>query len=253
MSRSAEPDGSATSRSAGPDESALSRPAGPDQSALSRSAGSDGSAAWLLDRVRALARGGGRVLIGIAGCPGAGKSTLAGWLAGALTDAGLPAVWVPMDGYHLADVELERLGRRGRKGAVDTFDGHGYLALLRRLRAETGDVVYAPSFDREIEQPIAGAIPVPPRARVVVSEGNYLLLPGEPWRRVKEAMTEVWYADLDDRIRLERLTTRHVRFGKTPDEAVRWVAEVDEPNAAAIRATRDAADLLVDFDRLGIS
>ncbi len=240
MSRAAEPDGSSVSRSAGSDGSALSPAAGPDASAL-------------LDRVRALARGGERVLIGIAGCPGAGKSTLAGWLAGALTETGLPAVWVPMDGFHLADVELERLGRRGRKGAVDTFDGHGYLALLHRLRAEKSDVVYAPSFDREIEQPIAGAIPVPPQARVVVSEGNYLLLPGEPWRRVKGAMTEVWYTDLDDRIRLERLTGRHVRFGKTPDEAVRWVAEVDEPNAAAIRATRDAADLLVDFDRLGVS
>ncbi|MFC7583808.1 hypothetical protein ACFQYP_08615 [Nonomuraea antimicrobica] len=98
----------------------------------------------LVERVRRLADGGGRVLVGIAGCPGAGKSTLAGRLAGALTAAGLPAVWVPMDGFHLADVELERLGRLSRKGAADTFDAHGYLALLRRLRAETADTVYAP-------------------------------------------------------------------------------------------------------------
>ncbi|MFC5832671.1 nucleoside/nucleotide kinase family protein [Nonomuraea insulae] len=206
--------------------------------------------ARLLDRVRDLAAGGDRVLIGIAGCPGAGKSTLAGWLAGALTTAGLPAVWVPMDGFHLADVALERLGRLGRKGAIDTFDGHGYLALLRRLRSETANVVYAPSFDRDIEQPLAGAIAVPARARVIVSEGNYLLSGEEPWLGVRAAMTEVWYADLDDRVRLDRLTRRHVQFGKTPDEAVRWVAEVDEPNAAAIRATRGAADLMVDIDAL---
>lgn len=206
--------------------------------------------ARLLDRVRDLAAGGDRVLIGIAGCPGAGKSTLAGWLAGALTAAGLPAVWVPMDGFHLADVALERLGRLGRKGAIDTFDGHGYLALLRRLRSETANVVYAPSFDRDIEQPLAGAIAVPAQARVIVSEGNYLLSGEEPWRGVRAAMTEVWYADLDDRVRLDRLTRRHVQFGKTPDEAVRWVAEVDEPNAAAIRATRGSADLMVDIDAL---
>ncbi|MGW0803501.1 nucleoside/nucleotide kinase family protein [Nonomuraea sp. NPDC002799] len=204
----------------------------------------------LVERVRGLASGGDRVVLGIAGCPGAGKSTLASWLVGRLTSAGLPAVWVPMDGFHLADVELERLGRRGRKGAADTFDAHGYLALLRRIRAETSNVVYAPSFDREIEQPIAGAIPVLPQVRVAVSEGNYLLMGEEPWRRVRAAMTEVWYADLDDRVRLDRLVKRHVRFGKAPEEAARWVAEVDEPNAAAIRATREHADLLVDLNAL---
>ncbi|MEU6711284.1 nucleoside/nucleotide kinase family protein [Nonomuraea sp. NPDC046802] len=206
----------------------------------------------LLQRVRGLAATGERVVVGIAGCPGAGKSTLAGWLVERLSTAGLPAVWVPMDGFHLADVALERLGRLGRKGAIDTFDAHGYLALLRRLRAETDTVVYAPSFDREIEQPIAGAIAVPPVARVVVSEGNYLLAADEPWRQVRQAMTEVWYAEVDDRVRLERLTRRHVEFGKSPDQAARWVAEVDEPNAVAIRATRACADLLVDLDRLPV-
>ncbi|MEV0230974.1 nucleoside/nucleotide kinase family protein [Nonomuraea sp. NPDC050786] len=204
----------------------------------------------LLQRVHGLAASGERVVVGIAGCPGAGKSTLAGRLAERLTASGLPAVWVPMDGFHLADVELERLGRLRRKGAMDTFDAHGYLALLRRVRAETAAVVYAPSFDREIEQPIAGAIPVPPAARVVVSEGNYLLADADPWRQVRAAMTEVWYVEIDDRVRLDRLTQRHIRFGKSPDQAVRWVAEVDEPNAVAIRATRESADLLVDLDAL---
>ncbi|MFB9471942.1 nucleoside/nucleotide kinase family protein [Nonomuraea salmonea] len=207
----------------------------------------------LVERVRGLCGGGERVIVGIAGCPGAGKSTLARWLAGALTGAGLPAVHVPMDGYHLADVELDRLGRRARKGAIDTFDAHGYLALLRRARTEAGSIVYAPSFDRDIEQPVAGAIPVLPGTRVVVSEGNYLLSRTDPWPAVRAAMTEVWYADLDDRVRLDRLTRRHVEFGKTPDEAARWVASVDEPNAAAIRATRHLADLHIDIDALTLS
>ncbi|MCK2212849.1 nucleoside/nucleotide kinase family protein [Actinomadura sp. ATCC 31491] len=208
----------------------------------------------LVARVRdLLPADGGRVVLGIAGCPGAGKSTLAGWLAARLTAAGLPAVQVPMDGFHLADVELRRLGRLGRKGAIDTFDGHGYLALLRRLRADTGATVYAPSFDRDLEQPIAGAIPVPPAARVVVTEGNYLLIPRDPWRQVRSALTEVWYADLDDRLRLDRLTRRHVRHGKAPEQAARWVAEVDEPNAAAIRATRDTADLVLDVEALPLA
>lgn len=206
----------------------------------------------LLERVRGLAAAGERVVIGIAGCPGAGKSTLADWLADRLTRSGLPAVRVPMDGFHLADVELRRLGRLTRKGAMDTFDAYGYLALLRRIRTETTAVVYAPSFDREIEQPIAGAIPVPPAARVVVSEGNYLLAADEPWPRIRAVMTEVWYVDLDDRVRLDRLTRRHIRFGKSPDQAARWVAEVDEPNAAVIRATRDSADLLIDLDLVGL-
>ncbi|MET8985463.1 nucleoside/nucleotide kinase family protein [Nonomuraea wenchangensis] len=200
----------------------------------------------LIERVHDLAAGGRRVVLGIAGCPGAGKSTLAHWLADRLTATGLPAVQVPMDGFHLADVELERLGRRHRKGAPDTFDACGYLALLRRLHSETGTVVYAPSFDRDLEQPLAGAIPVPPEARVVVSEGNYLLVPQDPWPLVRAAMTEVWYADLDDRVRLDRLVRRHIRFGKAPEAAERWAAEVDEPNAAAIRATRATADLVLD-------
>lgn len=201
----------------------------------------------LLARVHALAARGPRVVLGIAGCPGAGKSTLAGWLAARLTAAGLPAAWVPMDGFHLADVELARLGRLDRKGAIDTFDADGYLALLRRLHAETAGVVYAPAFDRELEQPLAGAIAVPPSARVVVTEGNYLLVPDGAWRQVRGALTEAWFADADDDVRRERLVARHVRFGKAPDAARAWVSAVDEPNARLIAATRGAADLVVDL------
>ena len=206
----------------------------------------------LLDRVKALGAQ-GRVLIGIAGCPGAGKSTLAAWLARSLDPEGRRAVQVPMDGFHLANAELVRLGRRDRKGAIDTFDGWGYRALLERIATERGTVVYAPEFDRRVEEPVAGAIAVPPEAETVVTEGNYLLDETDPWPAVRAALTEVWYCETPEPLRLERLIARHERFGKTPERARSWVAEVDERNAERIRAARHRADLVVDFEALGFS
>jgi pantothenate kinase len=190
---------------------------------------------------RALARP-GRALIGIAGPPGAGKSTLAERLVTALGPA---AAWVPMDGFHLADAALDRLGLRDRKGAPETFDGWGYLALLRRLATETDHPVWAPGFERTLEQPIAGSIPVGPEVRLVVTEGNYLLLDRPPWPQVRAALSEVWYVEADAGLRLERLLARHVEFGKSPDGARAWVAAVDEPNARLVEGRRDAADLVV--------
>ncbi|MEV7453769.1 nucleoside/nucleotide kinase family protein [Streptomyces nigra] len=201
----------------------------------------------LLDRARSLADGGGRAVLGIAGSPGAGKTTLAETLVRELNGTGDPWVaHVPMDGFHLADAELERLGRRDRKGAPDTFDAAGYAALLRRLREEPGDdVVYAPGFERELEQPIAGAVPVEPAARLVVTEGNYLLLGTGAWARVRAQLDEVWFCELDEEERLRRLIARHERFGKTHEEAVAWVMRSDQRNAELVAATRDRADLVV--------
>ena len=197
----------------------------------------------LIDRARALATAGTRKILGIAGAPGAGKSTLA-----ALVTAGLDglAVQVPMDGLHLADVELTRLGRRMRKGAPDTFDSHGYLALLRRLRSPgPGEIVYAPAFERTIEQPIAGSIPVDPSVPLIVTEGNYLLLDDPPWHEVRTLLDETWFVETDDEIRLGRLIRRHIEFGKTPEQAAEWVERLDEQNARLIATTRDRADLIV--------
>ncbi|MEU0440455.1 nucleoside/nucleotide kinase family protein [Streptomyces sp. NPDC006186] len=202
----------------------------------------------LLDRARALADGRPRAVLGIAGSPGAGKSTLAEQLVRALNGDGPEWVaYVPMDGFHLADAELERLGRRERKGAPDTFDAAGYAALLRRLREEEGlrEVVYAPGFERVLEQPLAGAVPVPPTARLVVTEGNYLLLDSGAWARVRPWLDEVWFCELDEEERLRRLTARHERFGKTRREAEAWARGTDQRNADLVAATRDRADLVV--------
>ncbi|MFD8917299.1 nucleoside/nucleotide kinase family protein [Streptomyces sp. NPDC059569] len=192
---------------------------------------------------------GHRRILGIAGPPGAGKTTLAAHIAGALGRD--RAVLVPMDGFHLADTELRRLGLLGRKGAPETFDPYGYTALLRRLRtARAGETVYAPGFDRELEQPVAGTIPVPPDVPLVITEGNYLLLddgPDGPWSEVRGLLDETWWVDLADEERVRRLIARHERFGKPPAEAERFVLESDEANARLVAPGRSAADLVVTF------
>lgn len=175
-------------------------------------------------------------LLGLTGAPGVGKSTLAAAL-------GRPVV--PMDGFHYADVELVRRGLLDRKGAPVTFDAPGYAALLGRVRAGEPDVV-APLFERDLEQPLAGAIAVPADG-TVVTEGNYLLLDEPRWRAVRAQVEVVWHLHVDDVVRRERLVARHVRFGKTPDQARAWVERVDEPNARLVQAAADRADLVLDL------
>lgn len=197
----------------------------------------------LINRARSLAAAGRRRLIGITGAPGAGKSSLAARLVAAL---GADAVLVPMDGFHLAQVELERLGIAERKGAVDTFDAGGFVALLQRLRRADEPIVYAPAFRREIEEPIAGAIPVQASVPLVVTEGNYLLVAEGRFAEVRPLLDEVWYVELDEEVRLARLIARHISFGRTPAAAEAWARGTDQRNAELIAATAGRADLVVD-------
>ncbi|MFT4233900.1 MAG: nucleoside/nucleotide kinase family protein [Microbacterium sp.] len=200
----------------------------------------------LADDVRALAaHRGGRTIIGIAGAPGAGKSTL----AEALVDAVVGAALVPMDGFHLSQRMLTSLGRADRKGAPDTFDIDGLVNLLARIRAEQAPV-YFPVFDRSIEEPIAAGGVAAPEHQIVIVEGNYLLLDG-PWRRIRELLDETWFLELADATRRERLVARHMRFGRSESEARAWVAEVDEPNAQRIKATLADADRVIALEAGG--
>jgi pantothenate kinase len=202
----------------------------------------------LLERVLALrARvGTGRpVVVGVAGEPGAGKSTLTASLVAALRENDTTAVLVPMDGFHLANVALAELGRADRKGAIDTFDGAGYTALLARLRGAGPDTVWAPTYDRSIEESVANAIGVPPGTQVVVTEGNYLLVDDGPWSAVRWLLDEAWAVEVDPKVRRTRLVARHVEFGKPLEVAAAWVGSVDEPNAAFVRATFHRADLVI--------
>jgi pantothenate kinase len=182
-----------------------------------------------------------RRLVGIAGPPGAGKSTYAEHL---VASSSVPAGLVPMDGFHLADRALTELGLLDRKGAPETFDAWGYAALLRRVR-EARHTVWAPAFERDLEQPLAGAVAVYPDAELVVTEGNYLLLDRAEWRAVRAELDEVWFLECPDDTRRPRLVARHVEFGKSPAEAEAWVARVDDANAALVTATRSRADRVV--------
>ncbi len=186
--------------------------------------------------------GGSRLLLGIAGTPGSGKSMLAAALVGVR-----PATaHVPMDGFHLADQALIRLGLLNRKGAPETFDAHGYAALLSRLRSTPAHTVYTPAFERDLEQPLANALPVAPSVTLVVTEGNYLLLDRPGWREARNQLAEVWFLDVEPGVRRHRLIERHIRFGKHPADAARWVREVDEPNAELVEGARATASRILD-------
>jgi pantothenate kinase len=164
-----------------------------------------------------------------------------------LVDAlGDTAVLVGMDGFHLAQAELERLSCAERKGAQDTFDAAGYVALLRRLRVPVADTVYAPEFRRAIEEPIAGAIAVPPHVRLVVTEGNYLLLDAAPWSAIRGLLDEAWFLAPDEQTRRAWLTARHRRYGRTAKQAAGRASGSDERNARLITPTASRADLILD-------
>jgi pantothenate kinase len=176
-----------------------------------------------------------RLIVGIAGPPGAGKSTL----AARLTEVFADGVVVPMDGFHLANVELARLGRADRKGAPFTFDLHGYAALLQRIRSHPDEIVYAPAFDHVMNEPIAGSIPVHPTTSIVITEGNYLL----HWDPVRELLDLSIYLDAPPDERLAGLIERQRSKGLNADEALDWVLRSDEANARLVQQGAGLADL----------
>ena len=198
----------------------------------------------LTAEARALAAG-PRRLLGITGPPGAGKSTLAAALAAALGPE--LAVVVSMDAFHLANRILDQLGRRDRKGAIDTFDDDGYATLLRRLKHQEtdGPVIYAPEFDRTLEESIGSAVPVQPAIPLIITEGNYLLQDTGAWPAAREQLDAVWYLSLAEPTRIERLAERHAAFGKTPAEARRWAQGSDQTNADLVAARAHAADAIL--------
>ena len=185
----------------------------------------------LLDRTPA------RLIIGITGPPGTGKSTFAGQLLDRLDRAAL----LPMDGFHLSNRQLDRLGRRDRKGAPDTFDVDGYVTALRRAATSGGDV-YVPDFDRTLDESVAAGGVVAADARVVITEGNYLALSERGWGPVRREIDRLFYFDCSLEVRRSRLIARHVAGGRSRVEAQRWVDLVDGPNAELIAGTEPACD-----------
>jgi pantothenate kinase len=196
----------------------------------------------LAEAARALIADGQRRILGITGAPGAGKSTLARQLTDALGDR---AVLVGLDGFHLSGAELHRLGRHARKGAADTFDAAGYQNLLRRLRPQHDEIVYAAEFDRSLEESIACAVPVHRDVPLAVTEGNYLLVDDERWGGTAELLDECWYVEPGEAVRMERLIARHLQFGRSPAEAYERSLGSDQRNAELIESTRARADRIL--------
>lgn len=196
----------------------------------------------VIDRAASLAAG-GRALLGITGAPGSGKTTLAQSLARSLGPE--RAVVVGMDGFHLANTELRRLGRTASKGAPDTFDALGFLALLRRLAEPDGAGVYAPCFDRGVDEAVGGSVLVAAEVPLVVVEGNYLLLSEQPWAQVRPLLAECWYVQLPRGVRERRLISRHQRFGESAVRARAHALGSDAANAALVEPTAARADLVL--------
>lgn len=199
----------------------------------------------LLDRALALLERPGRTVLGIAGAPAAGKSTLAALLLAAL-ERSRPgeAVGVGMDAFHLGHRVLARRGQTDIKGAPETFDAPGFVALLERIRLG-GETVYAPEFDRDFEDSIAHVVEIGPEIGLVVTEGNYLLLDTPPWDRVRPMLDEAWFVHLANEERRRRMLARHLRHGHSPADAEARTLGSDERNAQLVNAAPNRPDLWI--------
>ena len=187
-----------------------------------------------------------RIIIGLVGKPGAGKSTLSSYLLKKLPKE--TTALVPMDGFHLSNAQLNKLGRIDRKGAPDTFDSHGYVDLLRRIKTDTSNDIYFPIFHRDIEESIAAEGVIHPHTSLILTEGNYLLLESDGWSQVAETLTESWFLDVDNDRRMARLVARHIKYGKSPEAAHDWANGTDERNAQLIERTRVNSDVIIYLD-----
>jgi pantothenate kinase len=190
--------------------------------------------------IRQKATGQRRFITALAGPPGAGKSTLAAELVAAL---GSGAKAVPMDGFHYDDAVLIARNARDRKGAPDTFDVQGFLHLLRRLRSE--DEVAIPLFDRDLEISRAGADIVTADDRILIVEGNYLLLNEAPWPDAAPLFDLTVWIDVPEPELDRRLLARWAHFGKTPEQARAWIDGNDMPNIRRVTAGSRPADLVL--------
>jgi len=199
-----------------------------------------------LSRIKDLAlKHSGRFIIGIVGKPGAGKSTLTSHLIENLPKDSVSLV--PMDGYHLSNLQLKNLGLSDRKGAFNTFDSNGYVSLLKRINAETHQDIYYPVFHREIEESYAADGVVLANTKIVLTEGNYLLFDKAGWEKVAAELTEIWYININDSVRIDRLVKRHEFYGKDKESALNWATGTDEINAKIVESTAARADVIINI------
>jgi pantothenate kinase len=184
-----------------------------------------------------------RIILGITGSPGSGKSTFAQMLVDEY-DVGVATI-VPMDGFHYSNLVLQKLGRFERKGASDTFDAIGFKELLKRIRVETENNIFFPIFHREVEESFGAEGIVSAETRLVITEGNYLLMDDGGWSGILELLDECWYLEIDEKLRRDRLFKRHQLYGKDPESAKKWTNGSDQKNAELIALTKYRADRIV--------
>lgn len=192
----------------------------------------------------------GRYFLGITGCPAAGKSMLAESLSDEInfrTGDDLAAV-VPMDGFHLPNSILKENDLLNIKGAPETFDADSFVELINRLHEFPNRSIMCPEYDRKIHDPVENSITIQPCNRLIIVEGNYLLLNVSPWNLIRTKMNEVWYIDTPLNTVKERLFYRHIAGGSSKKEAERKVASVDLPNAELVKKTLLSADKIVNLN-----
>ena len=186
-----------------------------------------------------------RLIVGLTGAPGSGKSTLVERIGAELAARELFAGCVPMDGFHMSGAVLAELGRRGRKGAPDTFDVAGYIATLDRVRGpdEFGlpAEVLAPVYRRDLHEPVAASTRVSGHG-AVITEGNYLALDRPGWKGVRERVDLLIMLEVDEAELVRRLVARHESFGRDRAGAAHWVRTVDVPNARLVTASAARCD-----------
>ena len=197
-----------------------------------------------------------RVIIAIAGRPGAGKTTIAAKVAAALNEActsrqpHYKAVVVGMDGYHLPRSQLDAEAMR-RRGSPWTFDAEGVVRLVEQLKMSTyrsmPDIL-APSFDHAVKDPVPDDITIDRRANVILLEGNYLLLKDDPWCKIADLVDEAWLVTCDERVAKERLARRHLAAGivDTLQQGFERVDSNDGPNGDYLLSHSSLADVHVE-------
>ncbi|WP_165612677.1 nucleoside/nucleotide kinase family protein [Mycobacterium kubicae] len=172
-----------------------------------------------------------RMIVGLAGPPGSGKSTLASVVVDEINARGqYSAVVMPMDGFHLSNVQLEKKGIAAIKGAPETFDVDGFIATLARIRKPSSKTVYVPDYSRVVHESIAASIAITPETNIVVLEGNYLLLGSGAWQEISSYIDQPWFLDIEWDVCRQRLIGRHIATGKPPAAASEWVDRSDKAN-----------------------
>jgi pantothenate kinase len=196
-----------------------------------------------------------RYLLGITGIPGAGKSTFSNYMAEAINRllSQETAIVVPMDGFHLTNSILQARQLQLKKGAPETFDAIRFTQTLKLLGANTQLPIKCPTYDRHIHDPVEDAFIVDSRHRIVITEGNYLLLTEPPWSELKSLLNEVWFLQVEKSLALRRLLRRHMEGGMTATQAAAQIERVDIPNVRLIQQTGTRADRLLELsDRVSV-